>query len=147
VAPRFSSLSSEEKCAIRLIRFPICPREGTKRHSTGSIFFSETLHRGCPSCARTNGRYVVSRGPCIFLTTQISTPVRWPDLSSPIPSPLSLSSSRHRGACDSPPHLELTCLTARGCSPATSTVGGAGARQTGGAHRLLAARQAAGGAR
>jgi hypothetical protein len=32
-------------------------------------------------------------------------------------------------------------LPARGCSPATSAVGGACVRQTGGAHRLLASRQ------
>jgi hypothetical protein len=69
------------------------------------------LHRGHPSRARTNRRYVASHGPCIFppykylfLSGGQTYPLRFHLLSFSPFSP--------------PPHLELACLLARGCSSA-----------------------------
>ena len=70
----------------------------------------------------TNGHYVVyvfSHHTDIYFRQH---------LFSLIPSPLS-PLSLHRGAYDSPLHLELACLSAIRCSSASGAAGGARARQ------------------
>ena len=70
----------------------------------------------------TNGRYVV------YVFSHHTDIYFRQDLFSLIPSPLS-PLSLHRGAYDSPLHLELACLSAIRCSSASGAADGARARQ------------------
>ena len=69
----------------------------------------------------------------------------WPNLSSPVPSPLSLlrhfiqSNNERKDIVEPvtllPISIELACLPAKGRSPAAGAAGGARARQPGGARQ------------